>query len=78
MAPRPRRHCANLHVDVIKCSLQQVLPSGLEICSILMSKGYQILSLDSGHHKLSIHWDTKQVSVLLLYSTVYESFINIS
>ena len=34
-----------------------VLQSGLAICSVLKSTEYPILKLDTGHHKLSIHWN---------------------
>ena len=58
--------------------ISSVAKSGLEICSILISTGYmQILKLDTEHHKLRIHWDAKQMSVLHRYmqyfSVVYES-----
>ncbi len=43
---------------------QNVLLARPEICSIPIPTGYQILKLDTGHHKLSIYWDTTQMSVL--------------
>ena len=78
----------HIHARVYACTLtitlificmgiNLVAKSGLEICSILISIGYQILKLDTEHHKLSIHWDAKQMSVLHRYmqyfSVVHES-----
>ena len=56
--------CASKYLQRHLKKLTVVFACNNEICSVPVSTGYNILNLDTGHHKLGIHWDTKQIGIL--------------